>query len=171
MATCEAARTIFAVEGAYDVAQVCPNGHVATSMAQHAPEFQRAYCEQCGEATIVASPICKHPIRGAYWGGGVSFEAYVPPAFCPDCGNPFPWTKRRLEAARELALDADHLSGDEKQQLADSLDDLTRDTPRTQVAADRFKRLAAKAGIETGNALRAVLVDVMSEAAKKTLGL
>ena len=101
----------------------------------------------------------------------MSFVAYVPPAFSPDCGKPFPWTERRLEAARELAHEAEHLSGEEKQQLADSLDDLTRDTPRTQVAASRFKRLAAKAGVETGNALRAVLVDVMSEAAKKALGL
>jgi hypothetical protein len=95
--------------------------------------------------------------------------SYEPPAFCGECGKPFPWTERRLEAARELALEADHLSDEERKQLAESLPDLARDTPRTQVAATRFRRLAAKAGAETANALRAVLIDVMSEAAKKAI--
>jgi hypothetical protein len=138
-------------------------------MAQHAPEFKRDFCEDCGEPTITACPSCKHEIRGAYWGGGVSFATYVPPAFCGDCGNRFPWTTRRLEAAHEIALEAEHLSGDERKQLAESMDELVRDTPRTQVAASRVKRLAAKAGAGTANALRDILVDVASETAKKAI--
>jgi hypothetical protein len=156
------------VEG-YDDAQVCPNGHVATSMFRYSPEFRRDFCETCGEATLTACPSCKHSIRGAYFGGGVSFAAYEPPAFCPDCGKRFPWTERRLEAARELALEAEHLSGEERTQLAETLDDLLRDVPRTQVAATRFKRLVAKAGVGTANALRDVLVDIASETAKKAI--
>jgi hypothetical protein len=98
--------------------------------------------------------------------GGIG---YKPPAFCGDCSKSFPWTQRRLDAARDLALEAEHLSKEEQRQLADAMPDLVRDVPRTQVAAARFKRLAAKAGAGTASALRAVLVDVASEAAKKAI--
>lgn len=138
-------------------------------MTQTIPERMRKFCESCGAPTITACPLCHEPIPGFYRNSAVIGAGYEAPAFCGDCGQPFPWTQHRLEAARELAGEAEHLSTEEKQQLADSLDDLTRDTPRTQVAAGRFKRLVAKAGVETGNALRAVLVDVMSEAAKKAI--
>lgn len=153
----------------YDIAQVCLNGHVVTSVTQSIPERMRKFCESCGEPTITTCPSYDQPIPGAYLDSVVIGARYEPPAFCGDCGKPFPWTERRLGVARELAHEAGQLSAEEKQQLADSLDDLTRDTPRTQVAAGRFRRLVAKAGIETGSALRAVLVDVVSEAAKKAI--
>jgi hypothetical protein len=165
-----AARTIHRVREGYDVAQICLNGHVVTAMAGHVPERMRNFCEDCGAATITECPSCDQSIPGFYLNSAIIGSHYEPPAFCGDCGKPFPWTERRLEAGRELAFEAEHLSGEERQQLADSLNDLTRDTPKTQVAAGRFRRLAAKAGVETGNALRTVLVDVMSDAAKKALG-
>ncbi len=155
----------------YDIAQICLNGHVITSMSTTNPYRMRNFCEQCGEPTITTCPSCSQSIPGYYLDSAVIGSRYEPPAFCGDCGKPFPWTERRLAAGRELALEAESLSGEERQQLADSLNDLTRDTPKTQVAAGRFKRLASKAGVETGNALRAVLIDVMSDAAKKALGL
>jgi len=49
------------------------------------------------------------------------------------------------------------------------LDDLIVETPRTQLAAVRFKNLAAKAGRETAGALRSIIVDIASEAAKKAI--
>ena len=64
------------------------------------------------------------PIR--YESDGVLGITYEPPAFCGDCGKPFLWTKRRLEAARELALEAEHLSDEQRKQLAETLDDLLR---------------------------------------------
>jgi hypothetical protein len=133
----------------YDTAQVCLNGHVVTSMSQSFPGTHAQVLREVRRASDYRLPDL--------------------PSIDP---GPLPqqtWTEQRLEAARELTNEAEHLSGEEKQQLADSFDDLTRDTPRTQVAAGRFKRLVAKAGIETGNALRVILVDVMSEAAKKAI--
>ncbi len=91
------------------------------------------------------------------------------PAFCSYCGKPFPWTQRSLEAGRELAREMEGLSNEERTALAGSLDDLLKDTPQTQVAAVRFKKLLAKAGKGAAGALRNIMVDVMSEAAKKTI--
>ncbi len=115
-------------------------------------------------------PICQHPIRGEYHVAGfIGGSSYTPPAYCSECGKPFPWTEGRLAAAREFALEAEHLTDEERKELADTFDDLTRDVPRTQVAAARFKRLVAKAGIGTASALRDILVSIASETAKKAI--
>jgi hypothetical protein len=152
----------------YDVAQVCPNGHVANSTTIQTPEFNDDFCEECGEATITECPSCKRPIRGQAM-YAVVLLTYRPPAFCRHCGQPFPWTASRLEAARELALEAEHLNEDERKELAGTVGDLVRDVPGTHVAAGRFKRLATKAGVGTANALRDILVDIVSETAKKVI--
>jgi hypothetical protein len=91
------------------------------------------------------------------------------PPFCVDCGVPFPWTKARLDAARELAMELDALTSEERNSLAKSLDDLVRDTPRTAVAAIRFKKIAAKAGTTAAGGFKDILVSVITEAAKKII--
>jgi hypothetical protein len=45
-----------------------------------------------------------------------------------------------------LADELDELSPDDKELLKGSLDDLVADTPRTPLAATRFKKLVAKLG-------------------------
>ncbi|MFL6485360.1 MAG: DUF2321 domain-containing protein [Nitrososphaera sp.] len=49
---------------AYDVAQICENGHVANDSAKGKPEHNQKYCEICGKPTITKCPNCKTPIRG-----------------------------------------------------------------------------------------------------------
>jgi hypothetical protein len=76
--------------------------------------------------------------------------------------NPF-------DAARNLAMEVDGLTPEEKDTLSKSLDGLVRDTPGTTVAATRFKRLATKAGGGVAGAFKGILVSVVSETAKKIL--
>jgi len=91
------------------------------------------------------------------------------PSFCPDCGKPYPWTEAKLKAAQELSDELDNLSSEERNLLKKSLDDIVRDTPQTTVAATRFKKLVAKAGKVAADGFRDILVDVLSEAAKKII--
>jgi hypothetical protein len=93
----------------YDTAQVCLNGHVVTSMSQSSPERLRKFCEKCGEPAITACPTCHQSIQGFYLNSMVIGLRYELPAFCGECGKPFPWTEQRLEAARELTNEAEHL--------------------------------------------------------------
>jgi hypothetical protein len=44
-----------------------------------------------------------------------------------------------------------------------------RDTPKTTVAATRFKKLVLKGGKELAGGFRDILVDIASETAKKIL--
>jgi len=97
------------------------------------------------------------------------FSEYEVPAHCHSCGKPYPWTAARIEAAKELSDELDALTPEEKQQLRNSIDDLVVDTPRTTMAATRFKKLASKAGKGAVEAFKSVLVGVLSEAAKKIL--
>lgn len=78
--------------GTYRVAQICPNGHVATTAADQNPELQETFCSQCGESTIMHCPNCNAYIRGEYYVEGVfGFgENYAPPAFCHNCGKALP---------------------------------------------------------------------------------
>jgi hypothetical protein len=155
-------------EGTYDTAQVCMNGHLASGSFHDSPEFRKKFCDKCGEPTITQCMSCTAEIRGHYRGGWVSTRKPPVPSFCRECGKPFPWTSRRLEAASVLAAESE-LNEQEREQLESSLRDVLTDTPKTEVASVRIKRLLSKAGKEVGGALRKVIVDVASEAAKKTI--
>jgi hypothetical protein len=115
--------------------------------------------------------MCNQPIRGYYnVPGVVSFgEEYKPSAFCPHCGHPYPWTGKRLAAARSMAESLPSLSGDERDLLMSDLDDLVRDTPATPLAVSRFKKMLAKVGSEAAGMLKSVLIDVLTEATKKAI--
>ena len=89
--------------------------------------------------------------------------------FCLACGTPYPWTVEKLEAAKAYADEAEDLSAEEKETLKKSFDDLIVDSPKTQLAAIRFKKLLPKVGQQVGGALRDLLIDIVSEAAKKAL--
>jgi hypothetical protein len=96
-------------------------------------------------------------------------ERATPKSFCGNCGMPYPWTERKLSAAAELLAEDETLNATEKEQLTDSLTEMTSENPRTTLAATKFKKLAAKAGRGLGDALQKTLVNVLSETAKKVM--
>lgn len=156
----------------HDVAQICMNGHVVNMSSKASPDFNRNFCEKCGAPTITQCPNCKGNILGDYHVPDVVVLGAVEdkaPAFCGGCGKPFPWTESRVQAARDLLEELDGLSTDEKLLLSKSFDDLVTDCAQTQVAITRFKKLGAKLGKEAGGALKSILIDIVSEAAKKSL--
>ena len=158
--------------GYYDVAQVCLNGHVITRNAESAPELRREFCPKCGEPTIMKCPHCQAPIPGEYHIEGVAVvrrHVPPPPKFCHACGAPYPWTERKIEAAKVLADEMENLSPSEKNELKQSLDELYRDTPKTEVAAFRFKKIMAKVGKESYTAMKEIVIGVVSEAVRKSL--
>ena len=155
-------------DGWYDIAQICTSGHVINSCFVSTPHINRNFCERCGAPTIINCPYCSATIRGSYRTRS-STSSFTRPSYCPDCGKAYPWIEARLKAAQELSDEVDNLSPEERSLLKKSLDDIVRDTPQTTVAANRFKRLVAKAGKPVADAFRDILVDILSEAAKKII--
>ncbi len=158
--------------GYYDIAQVCLNGHVITRNANRSPKFRQKYCKKCGEPTIMECPLCNTEIQGEYHVEGVfvgGFKIPPPPSFCHECGQPYPWAERKIQAAKDLADELDELSGEERQKLKSNLDELYRDTPQTEVAATRFKRIMSKVGKDSYSAMKSIITDVVSETIKKSI--
>lgn len=160
--------------GRYDVAQICLNGHVINKYARTMPRFNKEFCDTCGARTIIACQKCNASIQGCYDSGLVIIgpsEPFPAPTFCHDCGAPYPWTEKGLEAARELVSELEGLTEDEKAVLAKDLDDIIAETPRTTVAATKWKEVLGKVGSEAALAFREIFIEIASEPARKVLGL
>jgi hypothetical protein len=159
--------------GTYDVAQICENGHVITTSLRSSPEFGRKFCEKCGAPTLDACRECSAPILGYYDVPGVISigRHYDRPNFCRECGAPYPWMRSARDEWKSLAELVQGLTNHEREQLAAAVDDLVIDTPRTDGAVARVKLLAPKLGAEVWGAMKAILINVGTEAAKKGLGL
>ncbi|WP_297893030.1 DUF2321 domain-containing protein [uncultured Desulfovibrio sp.] len=154
----------------YDVAQICANGHVVNNSADSVPQSNQNYCTECGAATIMACPSCDTAIRGQYYVPGiVGGWHYCRPAYCYNCGQPYPWTTSSLDAANELADELESLTLEEREQLKNSFPDLLRNTPKSAVAEIRFKKIIKKVGSDAYDGLKTILVDVVSETVKKSL--
>jgi hypothetical protein len=93
------------------------------------------------------------------------------PGYCGGCGKPFPWTETALSAAKAYTDELDQLSPEEKTTLKETFDDLTIDTARTPLAANRFKKFMSKIGPSAAGAVGKIVEAVATEAAKKMLGL
>lgn len=156
--------------GYYRVAEVCPNGHVSTDSADAHPELREKFCSKCGQETITKCPSCNASIRGDYFVEGVfGGGRYEPPAFCFNCGKPFPWTEAIISGATELVEVSGKLSDEELVQFKNDLSELTKDSPRVQVASFRFNKVMSKVGTSIADGVKEIVVDVLSEAAKKAI--
>jgi len=151
----------------YDVAQICQNGHVINTSFIDYPQSNQSFCEKCGTATITQCPDCKASIRGYYRNSGDL--KYDMPSFCINCGQPYPWTKLKLQAAHELAQEIDDIGAEDRVILQESIDALVKDTPLTPLATTRFKKIMVKVGQPTAGVFREILIDVLSETTKKAL--
>ncbi len=156
--------------GWHDVAQICLNGHIVNDSVHQNPESNEAHCSKCGAPTITQCPKCERPIKGRHGNPRViTFGLEEPPQFCNNCGEPYPWTQSRINSAKEMVALLEGLSDSDRGLLAKSIDDIARDTPRTELAVTTTKSLLPKAGGALAKVFRDILVDVASAAAKKML--
>jgi hypothetical protein len=155
----------------FDIAEICLNGHVSNSTVKQYPHLCKSFCEECGAKTIQQCSSCSAHIRGETVGNDwySGYEWYIPPRHCIFCGEAFPWIKDKIEALKELALELDDLNEDEKKLLSVSIEDLAKDTAKTEVFAIRFKKVFVKTKSEVKAIMAQILPDILSEAAKRIL--
>ena len=166
----------------YDTMQVCMNGHLITSALQENPAQGENFCSHCGAQTIRACPKCLREIRGVRY---VSYphpiapeymkrDEYPPhstPKFCVHCGEPFPWTRRKMEALEELAAKEKSLSDEDRDSLRQNALLIAKDNPKSEVAALRIKEIIGKMREAAAPVFRKVAADLATDAAKKWLEL
>ncbi len=154
----------------YDTAQICLNGHAINHAYHLYPEHNQDFCDKCGELTIFKCQNCETEIKGVYNVKGViGYRPDKAPNFCHKCGKPYPWTVKKLDAIREIADELEELSTEEKEKLKNSLDDIIVETPKSEVAGLRFKKILGKLGRDSYESIKSILVDIASETIKKSL--
>ncbi len=153
----------------YDQAQICVNGHIINDTFLNHPEHNAKFCTRCGEPTITNCPSCKIEIQGDYYSESIGYyNSFTLPLFCHECGKPYPWTEKKIKAAQELAQELD-ISSEEKFILTETIPEIVSDSPKTIVAATKFKKIISKVGTQFRSAFRDILVDLVSETAKKMI--
>ena len=152
----------------YDIAQICLNGHMVNDASRGLAEHNEKFCSKCGAQTITACPRCSDPLPGQFQEGMWAYPGRVR-SFCRACGAAYPWTASALSAARLLTEELEGLTPSERVELSNSLDDLVQDTPMSQVAALRFKKLMAKSGAQAAALMKNILYAVAAEAVKQSI--
>ena len=150
-----------------DVSQVCLNGHLITTAAVETPESRKAFCPDCGASTIMACVQCREAIPGTNWDTAAP-SPRRPPNYCQACGSAHPWHQsaiaNAIEVLEELELEeADLISA------KSALPDLMSDTPKSEVAILRIRRILSKAGKPAYDIGIKVISDLASETIKKAL--
>ena len=150
-------------------AQICENGHIITSDIE---KFSYSFCPQCGSKAFDRCPSCGKPIHGSYYEYDILF---VPeplnqkPFYCYHCGKPYPWTQKILDSAIELlSLDED-LDSDTKSIIKNAIPNLLVETPETPIATAKYRSAIGKAGQILKDSLYQLLVDCITESAKKVI--
>jgi len=152
----------------HDIAQICENGHVITTMAKGIPEKRQPFCDRCGAPTLMECRNCQKAIRGE---SNAMYDSWRFPGYCPQCGSAYPWTEKNLAAAADLIDLEAQLSAQAKAELKKDLGELGSDSPRSKVAALKMAKFIKVAAPEIGTAMREIVVSVASEAVKKQMGL
>ncbi len=163
--------------------EICLTGHVVGFSKAVFPRKHKEFCDQCGELIIIFCQNCGTLIQGSYGSYPGIFRrifrritrhslwhlTFTPANYCPKCGEIYPWTEIKLNAAQELVDELEKLDDHEKEDLKQSIEDIVQNTPRKDAAIIRFKRLVKKAGPGVLDALKSILVDITSEAIRKQL--
>jgi hypothetical protein len=156
--------------GRYLTAAVCIRGHTISDAIERVGAPVANFCPECGAKVVVRCANCNTPIRGDYYVERFfGASDYVRPAFCFHCGEPFPWTVAKLDAAKQLADEVEELSPEDRGKLKDAISDIATTGPRTELGAARIKRLLGNATTGLGQALWKISVEIASEAAKKIM--
>lgn len=152
----------------YDVAQICLEGHVTNPMAKDSPESNVKHCSTCGKKTITKCLECDADIRGYHHIPGVFGFGYSLPRHCNNCGEAFPWTKSRIEIAKEMIKETE-LEKNVKDELLNNVENIVRDTQRTELACTKFRNAIAKLNDEYKDMFKRVFMNIVTEKAKELL--
>lgn len=155
----------------YYSATICKNGHVISNKIA----YSQAFCDVCGSDSTSACSSCGEEIRGlrstsgAYRRANPLVNIYKKPSYCHSCGNPFSWTEKLLSNAVELLSLDEELDENTKEVIKSAFPDLIVETPNTPLAVARYQKFIPKASLFVRDGLYSLLVDVVSETAKKAL--
>lgn len=145
----------------YDVQQVCEEGHQITDCYNIHPEERSKFCQKCGAATLIACPSCGAEIQGAqikvseswydFESGSRKMIRVHPisphvPSYCQNCGEPYPWTQKKIQTAIQIFAEFGNLNDKEKETIKQDIENIAKEVPETELSAMRIKQIWGKYG-------------------------
>ncbi|MBV6444794.1 MAG: DUF2321 domain-containing protein [Ignavibacteriales bacterium] len=156
--------------GYYAKAQICVQGHTISSDMHGNLSKNKKFCDKCGAETIDKCQDCNSPINGRYiTPGHVIFSNYVTPNYCSNCGKPYPWTIKKIEAVVKLAQLEEVLTEEEILSFASDVEVISSDSPATIVSTRKILKIGAKLSVRAWAEIRLLLIEIASETAKKII--
>ncbi len=151
----------------YYPASICINGHVMSDDHSNV----QPYCSYCGEKVISTCPNCNAPIHGDERCDGIVVVGFTfkTDSYCYNCGNPYPWVQRIIDASKELLELDDDANQESIDLIVSSLPDLMVSSPKQEIAKAKFKKGLKSFTTFTKDSLKTVLTDVLSESIKRSL--
>jgi hypothetical protein len=131
------------------------------------PEYNTKFCEKCGALSITQCPSCAETIRGNYHVRGIVGGIEDPPDFCHNCGKPYPWMKKLIEAATKEIDAAKSLNDTEKQEFVEAIQEVRGDSTLSKMAGHKIKKYVARLGPAAGEVIKEVVTKIASEAISK----
>ena len=149
--------------------QVCEKGHKITGQYPIRPQDQQKFCRKCGANTIIACPKCDAKIKGDRFERRRNrlelVESPDIPSYCSSCGEPYPWTQKRIQTAIQILAEFGDLDEQEKKTIEQDVENIAKDVPEAELSARRIKRIWKKCS----NAGYEVIMELASRTAAKIL--
>lgn len=101
--------------------------------------------------------------------GVMSVMGMPVPKYCVNCGAPYPWQASAIENLTEIVHES-NLNSQDLEDFDRALPDVLRESPRTETASLKVKRILGKMGKPLYEVAIKVVSDIASETAKKILG-
>lgn len=159
-----------ALDGTFDDAYVCVNGHVITGRASENPELYSPRCNECGAEVIRQCSKCRAWIRGKRsYRRVIDATGFEAPNNCHECGEDYPWRTSQVAAAKELLTLALHLPAEDQQELDKDLKDIAQNSPRAEPAARKWIGRLKASGKEGYEIAKSALASFLAEVLRKTL--
>ena len=153
--------------GEYEVAQICTQGHILTTIERYGAGSD--FCCKCGSRTLTECEKCSAKIRGYYNVPGFIGSTDIDlPQFCHNCGEGYPWYEEVVRAALEAFAEAFPESLiDERQEFDRNVRDMLKACPRQEVAASKVAK--AIKGV-SNDAFKAILWNLCTIPVQRALG-
>jgi hypothetical protein len=152
----------------FDEALICENAHVINSAKKQFPDDNKDFCPNCGRKSLDKCLKCGTPFQGQkFIGNGQLAANFRLQSFCYKCGNALPWTEKVVENACFIA--SEFMDEHEQEELRKSIDEVIRQTPFSEVAARKIKKLVPKIANGAGTTFRNILTTILSETLKKII--
>ncbi len=152
----------------YEKAQICESGHI---ISRRSSDFTTdKFCSSCGAKILDVCPKCNAPFKGEPKNMEAAYLIKIkPPAYCYECGEPYPWTKRKMKAvAEEIKLEME-LTEQQQKELISALPALVNEIPETRASAQKVKNILGFIGKAAANALIEEIVTFACSVAKEIL--